>query len=78
MLLECDDKIEDKESVNVSQVTVIGVTEVPDEFETFGEARENGELAVEGTRAEEEIEHALVLGLAGLPIGVRHRDLVQV
>lgn len=59
-------------------LTIVGVSKVLDEPEALAEASKDGELALEGIRAEKEIEHALVLRLARLPVRVRHRYLVEI
>ena len=48
------------------------------ELEAFGQAREDGELSLERILPEEEVEDGHVVHPAGLPVGVGHRDLVQV
>jgi hypothetical protein len=52
--------------------------EVFQEFEALGQSRENGELSVEGVLPEEEVEDGRVVDPAGLPVRVRHGDLVQI
>jgi hypothetical protein len=48
------------------------------ELKTLGQPGKDGELAMEGALPEEEVKDGHVLGPAGLPIGVGHRDLIQV
>ena len=52
--------------------------EVLQELEALGQAGEDGELAVERILAEEEVKDGHVVDPAGLPVGVGHRDLIQV
>lgn len=61
-----------------SSLTVISVAKVVDELEALGEPSEDGELSVERIRAEEEVEHTLVLCLTGFPVRVGHGDLVEI
>ena len=58
-------------------LTRIGESEVLDKLETFLEAGEDGELAFERVLAKEEIKNGMVV-LLRLPVGVGHRELVQV
>ena len=50
---------------------------VLDVLEALLEAGEYGELAVKGIAAKEEVEHGSVRVLR-LPVGVRHRQLIQI
>ena len=59
-------------------LTAVRVLEVLEEPEAIGQPREDGELPVEGILAEEQVEHGVVLDAVGLPVGVRHRYLVEV
>ena len=55
-----------------------GVRKLLQEFETVLEPGENGEFSLEGILAEIQVENGRIFGLAGFPIGVSHRELVEV
>ena len=61
-----------------TKLTAVRVSEVLEELEALRESREDGELAVEGVLAEEEVEDGAVVDALRLPVRVRHRYLVQV
>ena len=42
------------------------------------ETGKDGEFALERTPTEEKVESCYIVVLAGLPVGIRHRDLVEV
>ena len=48
------------------------------ELEALRQSGKDGELSVERILPEEEVEDSDVVNPAGLPVGVGHRDLVQV
>ncbi len=48
------------------------------ELEALRQSGKDGELSVERILPEEEVEDGDVINPAGLPVGVGHRDLVQV
>ena len=56
----------------------LGVSEILQKLEALGETSENGEFAVEGILAEEQVKHCLVFDTTGFPVRIRHRDLVQI
>lgn len=58
--------------------TFIRVSEILNELQALAEPGKDGELALERTRPEEEIEHTLVVDLARLPVRVGHRNLVEI
>lgn len=47
-------------------------------FKTFLQSGKNRELPVEGASTEEEIKHRVVVNFAGLPVGVGHRNLIEI
>lgn len=58
--------------------TCFRIVEVFHELQTLFQSGEDCELPVEWVSSEEQIEHGVVVDFARLPVGVGHRDLVEV
>lgn len=58
--------------------TCFGVVETVEKFQTLFQPGKDRKLALEWVRAEEQIEHGVVVDFTRLPVSVRHRYLVQI
>ena len=61
----------------VSNVAV-RVLEIVQEFDTFLQSGEDGELAVEGIFSKKQIENCEIIYFARFPIGISHGKLIQI
>ena len=56
----------------------ITVVKIVQKLDALLQARENGELPVEGILPEKQIEDGLVIRFARLPISVSHGELIEI